>query len=276
MATARIFQGDVDVVDEGTAPIRVSQYEASVIFNFPALNVNASQYDVDVLSTSEPVPMLVSQYDVDVVMRGKVYNPNLRAWTFDLDGHEFYVLRLGEDKTLVYDLSTQQWSWWSSSTGAHWRPTVGTNWTNSGSIPYGLGSNVVVGDDTFGTLSILNPSKGVDDSIRDPGEVNPFTRVATAQVMTRGRVTMPCYQLYLVGDIGRPAYPDATVTLSYSDDGGETFTSAGARVVETGNFYQELAWRSLGHIRSPGRIFRIEDDGALPMINELTFYNGTE
>lgn len=278
MATARVSQYDTNAVTEGVAETEVSQYDITVVFNFPSVEVRVSQYDVDVLTEAPSSPVMVSQYDMDVVYRGKVYNPKLRAWNFDLDGHENYVLRLGDGKTLVYDLSTEQWSWWSSGSKGYWRPSIGTNWTNSGSLPYGHGSNVVVGDDTFGIIGMLDPEYGVDDSTRAEdraaGATIKFPRIATAQMTTRGRFNNPCYQVYLVGNMGRPAYTGATVTLSYSDDNGVTFSDAGAIPVVAGNYHQEIVWRSLGLIRTPGRIFRIEDDGAVPQIDELSVYDG--
>jgi hypothetical protein len=281
MATAQVSQGDVDVVVRALAAgAQASQYDVTVIFNFPSQRVDVSQCDVDLLTEDISVPIEVSEYDVDVVIRGKVYNPKLRAWTFDLDGHEFYVLRLGDMKSLVYDLTTEQWSWWSSPTLDYWRASIGTNWTSSGNIPFDYGSNVVVGDDNFGILWILNPEQGVDDSVRaeerEEGIIKPFPRVATGQVTTRGRITIPCYQVYLTADPGEPAYVGASVSLSYSDDGGKTFISASEPItVQAGNYYQEFAWRSIGLVRSPGRLFRITDDGAFPQINELTIYDNS-
>lgn len=279
MATAEVTQNDVDVVFESAFPLQVSQYDVDVIYNYPSEKVEASQYDVDVITESPSVPVEVSQFDVDVVYRGKTYNPKLRAWTFDLDWHEFYVLRLGDNKTLVYDLSTEQWSWWSSGLEYYWRPSVGTNWVSAGAIPYYNGSNVVVGDSNFGILWMLDPEQGYDDptqpDMREAGVIRTFPRSATGQVLTRGRVTVQCFQLYLVGNNGRPSYPNAPVTLTYSDDGGQTFRDAGTKFVTNGDYYQEFAWRSLGLIKSHGRLFRIEDDGAFAKIEELTLYDNT-
>lgn len=277
MATANVYQGDTNVVGGITSPIDASSYDITVVFNFPSPEVDTSQYDSTTLTTSD-IPLNVSQFDLEAVFRGSIYNPRLRAWSFDLDSHEFYVLRLGNSKTLIYDLSTEQWSWWSGS-DVTWRAQIGTNWTSSGAIPAAYGSNVIVGDDTFGILWVLDPEQGYDEASieaqRDEGVTIKYPRVATGQLTTRGRITIPCYQVYLVSDAGYPSYEGATVTLSYSDDGGNTFVSAGTRTVESGNYYQEFAWRSLGLIRSPGRLFRIEDDGAFAQINELTVYDNS-
>ena len=125
MATAQVSQGDVEVVARALASnAQNSQADVTVIFNFPSQEVQVSQSDMDLMTQAPSVPLDVSQFDMDVIMRGKVYNPKLRAWPFDLDGHEFYVLRLGDMKTLVYDLTTEQWSWWSSPDLDYWKASI--------------------------------------------------------------------------------------------------------------------------------------------------------
>lgn len=280
MTDVRAPQGGVLVTyDIGMTPnINASQANTLVAYNVPADNINAT-YGGAFAAITKIADINVTQAHVLALVRGSISNPTLRVWTFDLDGHEFYVLRLGNGKSLVYDRTTEQWAWWSSSQLPSWRANYGTNWVQSGSVAQNHGSNVVVGDDSTGILWMLNPEKGYDDPTnavdREEGVVRPFTRVATGQALTRGRVTIPCYQVYAVADTGQPAYEGASVTLSYSDDTGKNFVSAGSIEVATGNYYQEFVWRSLGLVRSPGRLFRITDDGAFPVLNELTIYDNS-
>src|SRR5690606_14907332 len=70
----------------------------------------------------------VTQLRVISLVRGRVANPRVRTWTFTLDGHDFYVLRLGDQETLVYDVSTEQWVNWDSAGLPFWRPNVGMSW----------------------------------------------------------------------------------------------------------------------------------------------------
>jgi hypothetical protein len=259
---------------------QVTQNDITVVFNFASQSLQTSQSDVHVISKSGNVPVQVSQLDYDVVYRGKTFDPTLRAWNFTLDSHEFYVLRLGDNKTLIYDLSTDQWSWWATDTLQYWRPNTGTNWSASGSIPFTYGSNVITGDSNFGILWVVNPEQGYDDVTtpegRLAGQIAKFPRVATGQMLSRGRMTLSCYQTYLVTEGGRPAYENASVTLSYSDDNGNSFVNASEPViVQPGDYTQEIVWRSLGLIKSPGRIFRVQDDGAISKITELTVYDNS-
>jgi hypothetical protein len=263
--------------------VQSSQYDITVVFNTPSENVDTSQYDATALieRQGEDAPVEVSQYDVIAIVRGRIFNPRLRVWWFELDAHEYYCLNLGANgKTLIYDLTTGAWSWWATADLNYWRAAIGTQWTQSGNIAFEYGSSVVVGDDTAGILWVLDPLQGYDDPAnstdRENGVIIPFTRKATGQVLTRGRITIPCYQTYLVADPGVPAYAGATVTLSYSDDGGNTFVDASTPIVaEAGNYYQEFVWRSIGLVRAPGRLFRVTDDGAFPQIDELTIYDNS-
>lgn len=272
-------QGTVLVTyDSIASELKLPQAQSLVAYNVPAEFVRAT-FGGTLAAFRQDSEIKITQAHILAAVRGSVNNPKLRAWFFELDGHEFYVLRLGNNKTLVYDLTTEQWSWWTSSGRPSWRANIGTNWIESGGTGSNFGSNVIVGDDTVGILWSLNPLQGYDDPVdsaeREEGRPVPFTRVATGQVTTRGRITIPCYQVYAVADTGSPAYEGASVTLSYSDDTGRNFVNAGTIEVESGNYYQEFAWRSLGLVRSPGRLFRIEDDGAFAVLDELTIYDNS-
>lgn len=270
-------QLDVGVVSSITNDVNISQLGVLAVYNFPSERVIVSQFDVGTVGYVQS-DVLVSQLDVIAIVRGSIFNPRLRAWWFELDDHEVWVLNLGRNKTLTFDLSTEKWAWWSNSEANHWRATIGTNWTASANIASDYGSDVIVGDDSTGILWVLDPKQGYDDSPRSQerelGVQVPFPRVATGQVLARGRDFISCYEVYLVCDPGDPSLTGAEVTLSFSDDGGRSYVSAGAIMAQPGNFQQEFAWRSLGLIGAPGRMFRLEDNGALRNIDELSIANG--
>lgn len=255
--------------------IHLSLGVALVVANFPTDFIQASQAGAVVITNHGSGHMQVSQAAVMVVARGRVYNPKLKAWTYTLDGHDFYVLRLSESRTFVYDLSTGQWSQFTSGDLNFWRPNIGMNWYSPGSIPETYGSNVICGDDTFGHLWILNPDQGYDDEPADPpGDPQRFTRVATGQVVTRQRKFLPVYEVYLTGSFGQPVLTADEITLSYSDDLGNTYVSAGDISVTSSDYNQEFAWRSLGLVNPSGRLFKITDDGAFARIDSLDCHIG--
>lgn len=261
-----------------TENLHLTNATVFVIANFPTPEIEVSQSGATVVAHRTSNKMNVSQAGVLVVARGRVYSPKLRAWPYTLDSHDYYVLRLGEGKTLVFDWATKEWSWFTSEDNEFWRPLIGMNWYSAGPLPAVYGSNVVAGDDTFGHLWILDPEQGYDNNAADVTDTSPvrFPRVATGQLTTRERRFLPIYQVYLTGSSGYPVEDGDTVEHSYSDDAGVTYVTAGELPVTDGSTTQEFAWRSLGLAIPSGRIFRISDDGAFARIDSLDVSYGGE
>jgi hypothetical protein len=272
----RVPQGAIlAAINFPTAQERTSQIDllTDTHFKDPALRnsqANASIYAKPGLS------LRVSQADVLAYVRGRIQNPKLRAWTFTLDGHDFYVLRLGMDLTLVFDLTTEQWVDWDAFSETYWPVNCGINWVGGTGIlqsdlktPYG--SNVLVGDDSYGLLWFLDPTLAYD---QHPEPANPtqqinFPRVLQGQVPMTGRENLPCYAVWLTTDMGNPGYLGAGVLLEISDDAGNTYQDCGTVTVTAGVYDPELAWTSLGQIEAPGRLFRVTDDGAVARIDNM-------
>jgi hypothetical protein len=128
-----------------------------------------------------------------------------------------------------------------------------------------------VGDDTFGLLWMLDPEQPYDQN-PDPDAATQeiyFERITMGQYPMVGREVMPCYAAWITSDMGDPAYVGAGVTLSTSDDTGQTFYDHGTVTVTAGDYSAQLAWYSLGQISAPGRLFKIVDDGAIFRIDGL-------
>lgn len=275
-----------------TSNIRLTEFDALVAINFPTASARTTEFPAyvaaangETLRTSGLNGLVAakgiealrsSQALVMVAVRGRVANPKLRAWTFTLDGHDFYVLRLGMDLTLVYDDYSEQWMDWDAFEKAYWPVNVGINWVGGVGLlnPAGdsWGSNVLVGDDTLGLLWFLDPNQPFDESFDGPLDPVPakyFPRVTMGQMTLTGRQVMPCYAAWLTTDMGAPAYVGAGVTLEISDDAGVTFDDMGLLTVTAGVNSPELSWYSLGQIEAPGRLFRITDDGAVARIDGM-------
>lgn len=247
--------------------VRLPQSGAMAIYNIPSPEMRATSVGVNAVSE------IVSEVDMTqahilAVHLGYVNSPSVKAWGFTLDGHDFYVLKLGTSgKTLVFDLTTQQWSWWATKERASWRASTGINWRSAGTVPSRYGSNIIVGDDSNGALWVLDPERSTDDGLIE-GTSSSFDRVATAQMVVKGKQVSPIYSVYLSCSPGE-ANLDNEVKLEYSDDQGRTFVTATLPHVVNGNVNQEYEWRSLGLVRAPGRLFRITDKGTLSRIDGL-------
>ena len=197
--------------------------------------------------------------------------PKVRAWGFSLDQHDMYCLRLGDDTTLLFDLTTGKEVSWDSNARNVWRAHIGTNWTSVTSKTYasGLATNVIAGDDSLGVLWSLDPTKAVDDPDTIGNAVTPFTRIVTAGVPIRMRNSVRCDAVYLTVSNGQPFTGQEAITLNISDDNGATWQSQGTVVLIAGQYEQEVVWRSLGLMGAPGRIFEFVDTGGTVRIDSL-------
>jgi hypothetical protein len=182
-----------------------------------------------------------------------------------MDGHDFYVLQLGEQGTLVCDLTTGQWMQWKSPERTAWRACLGTNWIGIGAGALNNVStraNVVAGDDTYGAIWVLAPTQGYDESPIDSAEEVPFTRTVMAGVPMRMRQTAPCNEVYLLGSKGGSALTVTAqeIALRTSDDAERTWTEQGTITITPEEWDQEWVWRSLGIMGAPGRMFEFTDN----------------
>jgi len=274
----RASQSAGNVLSESPREFRASILAAFAIINFPTEYIRASQLSGLVLSQA-PREFRVSSLGAIVLALGRPENRRARAWTFSMDGHDFYVLRLGEDCTLVYDLTTQKWHRWDSKDRTTWRAHQGFNWIGvaKGNYLGGMATNVVAGDDTFGTLWTLDPNVGVDDGPTDARpDPLPYTRVVSGGVPMRMRQSPRCNAVFLTVDLDAPQINNATINLRTSDDNGKTWANRGDITLVSGSYNQELLWRSLGVIRAPGRLFEFTDTGATVRIDDASIRLNTE
>lgn len=222
-------------------------------------------------ATQAPNTIYAPQAFILVAAIGRVTDPAIRVWTYTLDGHDYYVLRLGNEETLVCDLSNGQWSTFGSGDTGLWRAYSGTNWLGAESVSGGYGSNIIVGDDGNGALYFLNPDKDTDDdALVGPDNPRRFHRAVVGQITARGYDAHQVFSATLYGSIGEQADEDLqTVTLSTSDDVGDTYDDRGTITLPEGEHLTRLVWRSLGSARYPGRLFKVEDYGALKRIDNM-------
>lgn len=201
------------------------------------------------------------------VVRGKVSSPKVRAWTFSLDGHDFYVLRVGDIETLVYDVTAKEWYEWGSGEDPVWSVATGFTWYGGRRMGAAFGTNIVVGSDFNGTLYFLSPNDNEDDDAVLGNDLKrPFVRQIVGQAFVEsGYDFIPCFGVQVFGSVGQSL---GDVTLEISDDRGDTYENMGALSVPADRQYR-LEWQSLGSLRAPGRLFRITDNGALRRIDGL-------
>jgi len=175
-----------------------------------------------------------------------------RAWTFDFDGHTFYVLDLGSNGTLVYDILTQQWSRFRTAGYGGWNFKNGFHWRS--------GKMVIGGADGSGQLLKLTPQSFLDEGWR------PVIYEVTGILQTGGVDFLRQYALRMVGSAGVLADSiSPTLFMEFSDDRGVTWGPT-YQIELTTNTRQRIEFRSLGAFTAPGRMFRIYDEGGIKFI----------
>lgn len=281
--TAEVRVSEASIQLMGVSPfgvgMRVGKASVNVVFDFVSEAQRVSSVSAAV-AVEKATVFQASQASYQVVCLGRVAVPRILAWPATLDGHDYYFLQL-PDLTLVYDFHSGQWYNWGSGGRELWRAQIGIDWNAkleniTGPLGQAAGAtSVVVGDYVSGALYFLDTNMSEDEDYEQPGSTIPFQRLAYGQMAMRGINYVPCNGVQIAGSIGESSRAsDMTVRLSYSDDQGHSYVACDPIEMANGYYERNLHWRSLGSFRGPGRLFRIEDWGALVRIDGMDMDDG--
>lgn len=248
-------------------------------------------------------PSRVSDNSVEELVRKYVKNQTLNTFdtmytsTFTVDGHIYFVLGLGKTGTRVYDSITQKWLDWHNSDNVGYLNQHAFIPSNS-NLDYPYICAAINGNG----LWFVDPEYLLDDI--NETQSTYIKSIVTAGVPMRMRETVKCNEVYLTGSVGQSIFelyflldgdgtqlidPDGAflfefdldgvinltigagfVTMEYSDDNGRTWVKADADIpIMSGDYNQEVVWRSIGLIQAPGRLFRITDRGSMVRLDGL-------
>lgn len=259
--TSRVASLEAQLVTQALAgSARVSNLIAQTVNSGTPQAARVGNMIAQVISKSLAASGNVFRVSQDVAQviysTGAPDTENQRAWTFDFDGHTFYVLDLGTAGALVYDITTKSWSNWDTGGyDGHFNMKNGFHWRD--------GKMVVGGGLLDGLLVRLEEDSFVDEDFRAVAyEINGVIFSTTERFLRQ-------YNLRLVGSPGRRGIDDnvdpPTLTMTYSDDNGATWSTA-RTVTLTNDTNQRIEFRSLGAFRQPGRIFRLSDSGGIKFV----------
>jgi len=149
-----------------------------------------------------------------------------RAWTLQADGHMFYVLSLGRQETLVYDMSTQQWASWANFNSAFFRQHSGVKVFDTVEVDYpdltlNVSNQTIVGDIDSGRLWVVSPNYRFDDQYNDEEKTFVIQTQITCGVPARMRDTVKCNEIFLTGSIGAPSADMEVFFLKDGDTGAQ-------------------------------------------------------
>lgn len=263
----RLTQGRaLTAVEVPADETRTGQGAALVAQNFPTPEIRNTFLEPRVVATPD-VDVRTTQNVLLVAIKRGGGSRMLRAWTFTQDDHDFYVLHLGDDRTLVLDMMTNQWSTWKSRARNIWRANIGIRWDLDN----------VAGDDIYGILWNINADARDDDAIT--GEVadrTPIQTIVRGMFPQRLHNALSCYHAELTLSQGEPVAAGVGVTLRTSDDSGRSWLDHGEILTDVSGEMYDLSWFGLGLITAPGKIFEIIDTGYARRIDALDIDLGSD
>lgn len=203
-------------------------------------------------------PKVVSTFEVQMAIGALTRVDDAIGWGYQDDkGHHFYVLTFPTGRvTWVLELSTMKWHerlTWVSETNEWqaWRPTYYANFDRKALTLNREGGEVLM----------LNHSGGRDIDGREIRRI----RRSPHLVNQLKRLTYPMFRLHLLTGQGTLAGQgtDPQVELLCSDDGGQTFWSAGMASAGTrGQRETIVQWTRLGS--AINRVFEIQMSDPVP------------
>lgn len=163
-------------------------------------------------------PRRVSDHGVETALQGYSTISDAEAFTFQMEGHSFYVLTFpSEDATWVYDVSTGAWFEWA------WRdPDANTLHRWRASCHVFFNNKHLVGDWETGDVYELDL-----DTFTDDGDPILFLRSTQCLDSEGERLFYESLQVDMETGVGLATGQgsDPQVMLRYSNDGGHTWSN---------------------------------------------------
>lgn len=193
--------------------------------------------DCAVRLTDGGAPRLISTNGLTEQIRG-VSAMDLRASFLVVDGHPLYVLTLGSSATWVYDLSTENWTRFSSLSRDYWRAHLHCN----------IGDVALAADAESNQVWRVDPERKTDGS-------DVFTMEFAAFVQAK-EAPVPLANVELDCEVGGSPLSgqgsDPLVVLQVSRDRGKTYGSPREKGLgTTGDYTKRVRWNGLGIVRQP-------------------------
>jgi hypothetical protein len=184
------------------------------------------------------MPKIVSTPEIDFQLSTYTTVSDAFGYTYQDEGHEFYILTFPtESVTWAYDASTQQWH-----QRAHTINSVFPKRERYNCHVFAFGKHLL-GDFENGNIYQLDNTIGTFNTARVIRE-----RTTPAASNEENRIRISSLQLDMAEGIGDGATADDDlIWLSYSKNGGHTFTNETARNAgDAGNWFKRVIWRRLG------------------------------
>jgi hypothetical protein len=210
------------------------------------------------------VPTRISTFAIEQAIAGYAAPEDAVAYTYQQGGHHFYVIHFAE-ASWCYDINTGLWS-----QRAYRDPTTGDLERHRGGEHAFFNGVHVVGDYEDGRLYALDLDTYTDD------DDAIYRERIWAQIEAEGhRMLFHKGELRAAMGVGLDGDPDVgpnppdwavdpQIWLSWSDDGGRTWSNQYARSLgRIGEFRTRAIWRRLGTTRN--RYFKLWTSAPVPI-----------
>lgn len=157
-------------------------------------------------------PVRISSHALETAIRGYSTISDAYSYSFQLDGHVFYVLSFPTaDATWVYDVSTQQWTEWL------WRDPATNEFHRHRSAWHVFnGRKHLVGDWETGEVYTLEPSVRTDNG-------DTIKRLRMTQTLGRGFYGR--LNIDMQTGVGNADCTNPQIMIRYSDDNGNSWSN---------------------------------------------------
>ncbi|MEF2156393.1 hypothetical protein V3390_09185 [Luteimonas sp. FXH3W] len=210
-------------------------------------------------------PVRISTHAIELAIGGYANPESCTAYTYQQDGHHFVCFNFDE-ATWAYDINTQAWH-----QRAYRDPFTGALKRDRAEHHALFAGQHIVGDWEDGRLYALDMTHYLDGS-------EQIYRERTWRQFDAENRRMVHHRLELLAENGigldgvQPSdWTDPQVWLSWSNDGGRTWSSEHSRSLgKIGEYLSRIVWWRLGTARS--RDYRIRTTAAVPIcLREVTF-----
>jgi len=240
--TFKVFQGG-HTQTGCAAPFSAQRFDNSVIW----LSQNRRGEGQVVRLSDGFQPMVISTQEVNYQISTYSRIDDAFAYVYQHEGHEFYVLTFPTgEATWVYDASTQQWH-----QRAHTIDNIFPNRERYNAHVFAFGKHLF-GDFQNGNIYEMDSELGTTNGTRIPRE-----RTSLNVSNEEKRIRISSLQLDMAEGTGDTNdATDTSIWLSYSKDGGHTYSNEVERSIgNIGEYKHRVLWRKLGIGRN--WIFRI-------------------
>ena len=202
----------------------------------------------EIMQMNGYIPQRISTHAVENTLVNK-YVDDAIAWTYQLEGHECYVISFPTiDITWVYDITTGMWHKWLATD-----PLTGQYTRHTGNCSAVFQGKVVVGDIDDGHIYTLDPNTYTDDGV----EIRRLRRCPHL-VTDLQRQYFDELQIQFQPGVGNSTDPGFSpqAMLRWSNDGGSTWSNEHWTTIgQIGAYKNRAIWRRLGWSRD--RVFEV-------------------